>query len=102
MNSKFDHFQRQIDHKIDRMHDDYNQLSRKIDLYSSSNFGHMVDEDKLATFSPSKYLEKIKERGAMVNPSMLSESQNLSQPFGQTISEGRPKEFTTIASTGLD
>ena len=76
LNSKFDAFQRQIDHKIDRISTDYNQLSRKIDLYSSSNFGQMADGEGLATFSPTKFEQNIKERGEMVNPGMLNESQN--------------------------
>ena len=76
LNSKFDAFQRQIDNKIDRISTDYNQLSHKIDLYSSSNFGQMADGERLATFSPTKFEQNIKERGAMVNPGMLNESQN--------------------------
>lgn len=102
LNRKFDTFQQTIDQKIERIHVDYDHLSRKIDLYSSSNFGHNYDGDKLATFSPTKFQENLKERGAMVNPNILNESHNYVQCEEEAISNERRREFTTIASTGID
>jgi len=87
---------------MDKIHTDYDQLSRKIDVFGSSNFGQMVDGEKLATFSPRKFEENLKERGAMVNPSLLNDTQNKELSDMHTNTLEKRKEYTTIASTGLD